>query len=297
MWPDGTSGSRVLIRISVPPYSLAMRSHVRRTVGTACPAPHSIDRKLRAARDDPATISSGASGRRSARSSHSKSPNIRIFGRARAPHSGHSGRRRLPASSPDRSRLSTALPGKIPIPHSLGALHALEAAVNFDNLLRGKARPLEMPVDIRGENEPALSHPARPASQNREPRVRRRSDDKAPSDARRNPRPARGPRRTSADWPARRSRARAAHRADRPARTPDRRESRADRCQPPSRRRHRSRSPRNRRSLRAAAVKSQIDHRSDRLHFFLDHTADRSSDACSRMPLSERISSVALSAS
>ena len=42
MWPDGTSGSRVLIRINVPPYSLAMRSHDRRTVGTACPAPHSM---------------------------------------------------------------------------------------------------------------------------------------------------------------------------------------------------------------------------------------------------------------
>ena len=66
-----------------------------------------------------------------------------------------------------------------------------------------------------------------------------------------------------------------------------------------------------------SAVESLLDHRlravqgmsrmstsrdavtaaSGRSYFFLDQTADRSSDACSRIPLSERISSVALSAS
>ena len=87
---------------------------------------------------------------------------------------------------------------------------------------------------------------------------------------------------------------RAAGTADTPAKSPLCRGNRAVRCRPPYRPRPDQECIRGRDRIgQPVKERSFIDH----VHFFLDQTAVKSSDACSRMPLSERISSVALRAS
>ena len=125
---------------------------------------------------------------------HSKSPNIKIFGRASAPHRGHSGKRGTARIVSGSISTSDPLSRKDPDPTVARALHALEAAVNFDDLLRGKARALEVSVDVGREDKSALALPVSPALAESQTPGAEWSGGKAPSGARRSPRPAWDPR-------------------------------------------------------------------------------------------------------
>ena len=309
---------------------------VMRTVGTAWPAPHSTTTS--AAHSSSESIQ--AVIRRiwlSVRAeSQPQSPNMRMFGRAAPRSAGTTVRMKRP------HRLGSILDFEWLCRKDLraafaGALHSTKA-VNLDDPLRGKAGPLELAVDIGGENEALPGSSGWPSGEGSRTPHGEWFADRAPSGARRNPRPK---------WilgkPARVGQGDEiepepliGERPPEPFFTAEVGQSAVDPHAGPAPIKTRI----GRRDRLRGAVKGMVDHRASlasgsyvgvvssvnrpenvtstsgeleggnsalaplpspatrpELHHFLVQTAVRSSEACSRMPLSERISSVALSAS
>ena len=147
-------------------------------------------------------------GARSGPGWNDTSPNIRMFGRAEAPHDGQVGSggvARMVALSTSTGRRR---PASCRLPTAAQALQVVDRAVALGHVVRGEPGALELPVDVRGEHPrgPAL----RPLSRTPKPGVRHGVPVTAPAGARRSPRPAPGRRRSAPGRRAPRSAARPA---------------------------------------------------------------------------------------
>ena len=135
MCPAGTSASRLLMRINVPPYFRAISSQTIRTVGTAPPL-HRTRRSptwplpWRRARPSSAHLGVGPS------SNSIRNPRTSRYSAWQRPHTWDTpASEESPAWSPGRSRLGIAL-RKDSHAAVAGTLHPIKGAMNFDNLFR-----------------------------------------------------------------------------------------------------------------------------------------------------------------
>ena len=130
--------------------------------------------------------------------SQSPSPNMRMFGRARAPHRGRvgsGGRARVRGRRRRPSR-----PRTTPAPRSQPSLEPVDGAVHLGDDVGVEPSGLELAVDVGHER--AGRPLACPAAEHGEAGVRHRAVGRARAGARRSPRPTPGRRRSGRGRPA-----------------------------------------------------------------------------------------------